>query len=149
MVTHMRVVLQRVIRGSVTVDGDVVGHVQKGYVALVGIAKGDTESAIDVMSQKVAVLRVFEDEAGKMNKSLLDVHGGCLVVSQFTLIADTTQGRRPFFGGAEAPDRARELCDRFAAKLREQGVAVETGRFAADMKVELVNDGPVTIVLDG
>jgi D-tyrosyl-tRNA(Tyr) deacylase len=145
----MRVVLQRVLHGSVAVDGEIVGRVQKGYVALVGIAKGDVESAIDAMAQKVAVLRVFEDEAGKMNKSLLDIQGGCLVVSQFTLIADTTQGRRPFFGGAEAPERARVMCDRFVAKLREQGVVVETGRFAADMKVELVNDGPVTIVLDG
>ena len=145
----MRVVLQRVRSGSVKVDGELVGSVGVGYVALVGIAKGDTEAAVDAMAQKVAVLRVFSDDAGKMNKSLIDIGGGCLVVSQFTLIADTTQGRRPFFGGAEAPERARAMCDRFAEALRGQGVTVTTGRFAADMLVELANDGPVTIVLDG
>lgn len=144
----MRVVLQRVKSGKVTVDGEVVGSVGLGYVALVGIAKGDTEKTIDGMAQKVALLRVFSDDAGKMNRSLIDVGGGCLVVSQFTLIADTTQGRRPFFGGAEAPERASAMCDRFAEQLRGQGVKVETGRFAADMLVELANDGPVTIVLD-
>ena len=145
----MRVVLQRVRSGSVKVDGEIVGRVGLGYVALVGIAKGDGESAIDAMAQKVAQLRVFSDDAGKMNRSLLDIGGGCLVISQFTLIADTTRGRRPFFGEAEAPERARAMCDRFADALRGHGVAVETGRFAADMLVELANDGPVTIVLDG
>ena len=145
----MRVVLQRVRSGSVKVDGEVVGKVGLGYVALVGIAKGDAEAAIDAMALKVAQLRVFPDEAGKMNRSLLDVGGGCLVISQFTLIADTGRGRRPFFGEAEAPERARAMCDRFADALRAQGVTVETGRFAADMLVELANDGPVTIALDG
>ncbi len=144
----MRVVLQRVRSGKVTVAGEVVGSVGVGYVALVGIAKGDSEEAIDGMARKVAQLRVFEDDAGKMNRSLIDVGGGCLVVSQFTLIADTTRGRRPFFGEAEAPERASAMCDRFAEQLRGQGVKVETGRFAADMLVELANDGPVTIVLD-
>jgi D-tyrosyl-tRNA(Tyr) deacylase len=145
----MRVVLQRVRSGSVKVDGEIVGSVGVGYVALVGIAKGDAESAIDAMAQKVAQLRVFSDDAGKMNRSLIDIGGGCLVISQFTLIADTTRGRRPFFGEAEAPNQARAMCDRFAEALRGQGVMVETGRFAADMLVELANDGPVTIVLDG
>ena len=145
----MRVVLQRVRSGSVKVDGEIIGSVGVGYVALVGIAKGDAESAVDAMAQKVGQLRVFSDDAGKMNRSLLDVGGGCLVISQFTLIADTTRGRRPFFGEAEAPERARAMCDRFAEGLRGQGVTVETGRFAADMLVELANDGPVTIVLDG
>ncbi len=145
----MRVVLQRVRSGSVTVEGEVVGRVGIGYVALVGIAKGDREEAVDGMAQKVAQLRVFADDAGKMNRSVLDVGGGCLVISQFTLIADTTRGRRPFFGEAEAPERARAMCDRFAEALRALGVKVETGRFAADMLVELANDGPVTIVLDG
>jgi len=145
----MRVVVQRVRRGEVRVDGEVVGSVAHGFVALVGIAKGDAESAVDAMAQKVALLRVFADDAGKMNRSLVDVGGGCLVISQFTLIADTSRGRRPFFGEAEAPERARLLCDRFAETLRAQGVTVASGRFAADMQVELVNDGPVTIVLDG
>lgn len=145
----MRVVVQRVRSGKVTVDGEVVGSVGLGFVALVGIAKGDSEAAVDAMAQKVALLRVFSDDAGKMNRSLIDVGGACLVVSQFTLIADTTRGRRPFFGEAEAPERARAMCDRFAEALKAQGITVATGRFAADMLVELANDGPVTIVLDG
>ena len=129
-------------------DGEVIGAVGRGYVALVGIAKGDTEQQVDTMATRVVQLRVFEDEAGKMNRSLIDVGGQLLAVSQFTLIADLSSGRRPFFGGAEGPERASVLVDRFVAAVRSFNVTVATGRFGADMKVALVNDGPVTIVLD-
>lgn len=145
----MRVVIQRAREGSVTVDGEVIGAIGRGYVLLVGIAAGDTEQQVDAMASKVVKLRIFEDEAGKMNHSLLDVGGACLVVSQFTLIADLTSGRRPFFGGAEAPARASVLVDRFTDAIRQFNVTVATGRFGADMKVALVNDGPVTIVMEG
>lgn len=144
----MRVVIQRAREGSVTVDGEVIGAIGRGYVLLVGIAAGDTDAQIDAMAAKVVQLRIFEDDAGKMNRSLLDVGGECLVISQFTLIADLSRGRRPFFGGAEAPNRASVLVDRFATAIRAFNVKVATGRFGADMKVALVNDGPVTIVMD-
>jgi D-aminoacyl-tRNA deacylase len=145
----MRVILQRVRRGSVTVDGRVTGAVDVGFVALVGVTHGDTEAQADVLAKKTANLRVFEDEAGKMNLSALDVGGGVLVVSQFTLYADTRKGRRPSFIDAAPPDIAAPLVDYYAERLRVEGIGrVEHGIFGAMMMVEIFNDGPVTIILD-
>lgn len=144
----MRVVVQRVAWAKVTVAGEVVGRIDAGLLALVGIGKGDDEATARAMAKKVVELRIFPDEADKMNSSLVDVGGGCLVVSQFTLYADTQRGRRPFFGDAEAPERASALCDVFAQAVKELGVTVATGRFGAMMDVELCNAGPVTIILD-
>jgi D-aminoacyl-tRNA deacylase len=145
----MRVVLQRVTRGSVTVAGQVVGAVDRGYVALVGVTQGDTESNADLLAKKTAHLRVFEDSEGKMNLSALEVGGGVLVISQFTLYADARKGRRPSFIDAAAPAVAAPLVERYAASLRAEGIArVENGIFGAMMTVEIINDGPVTILLD-
>ncbi|MCU0476619.1 MAG: D-aminoacyl-tRNA deacylase [Anaerolineae bacterium] len=145
----MRVILQRVSRGSVTVDGQVVGQVGLGYVALVGVAHADTPDDAALLAKKTAVLRVFEDEAGKMNKSILEVGGGVLAISQFTLYADLTAGRRPSFIGAARPEHALPLFDHYVACLRQEGVAsVATGVFGAMMQVEIHNDGPVTLTLD-
>ena len=145
----MRVILQRVQRGSVTVEGKVVGAVAQGYVALVGVTHGDSEAQADLLAKKTAHLRVFEDSDGKMNLSLLDVGGGVLVISQFTLYADARKGRRPSFIDAAAPALAAPLVERYAAALRAEGVQrIENGIFGAMMTVEIINDGPVTIVLD-
>jgi len=145
----MRVLLQRVQRGSVQVAGRVVGAVERGYVLLVGVTHGDGEAEADRLADKVAHLRVFEDEAGKMNLSLLDVSGGALVVSQFTLYANARRGRRPDFIAAAPPAIAEPLVAHFADALRAQGVRpVEEGVFGAHMQVEILNDGPVTILLD-
>jgi D-aminoacyl-tRNA deacylase len=145
----MRVLLQRVSKGSVTVDGEVVGAVGLGYVLLVGVGEGDTETEADGLAKKVVNLRVFPDEDGKFDRSLLDVHGGALVVSQFTLYADARKGRRPSFIGAAGPGVAEPLCDYFAERLRGLGVGVvTTGTFGASMRVEIVNEGPVTLWLD-
>jgi len=145
----MRVLLQRVSRASVTVAGNVNGAIDQGLVLLVGIGPGDGQAQADRMADKIVNLRIFNDEAGKFNRSLLDVGGGVLVVSQFTLYADARKGRRPSFTDAAAPDVASPLCDYFAAKLRELGVTqVGTGVFGAHMDVEIHNDGPVTIWLD-
>lgn len=145
----MRIVLQRVRRGSVTVDGAVTGAVEVGYVALVGVTHGDTPAEADLLARKTAHLRVFEDDAGKMNLSALDVGAGVLVVSQFTLYADARKGRRPSFIAAAAPEIAAPLVDYYAERLRAQGIQrVEHGVFGAMMLVEIENDGPVTILLD-
>jgi D-tyrosyl-tRNA(Tyr) deacylase len=145
----MRVVLQRVRRGSVTVDGAITGAVEHGYVALVGVTHGDTQAEAELLARKTAHLRVFEDDAGKMNRSALDVGGGVLVVSQFTLYADARKGRRPSFTDAAAPDIASPLVDYYAERLRVEGIErVEHGVFGAMMQVEIHNDGPVTIILD-
>ncbi len=145
----MRAVVQRVSEGSVTVDGQVVGAIEQGYVILLGVGHGDGEDQARRLAQKIAGLRVFEDEQGKFNRSLLDVGGGCLVVSQFTLYADARRGRRPSFTDAAPPDVAEPLVARFAALLREAGVPrVEMGVFGARMHVTIHNDGPVTIWLD-
>jgi D-tyrosyl-tRNA(Tyr) deacylase len=145
----MRVLLQRVKRGSVTVDGRVVGAVDGGFVALVGVTHTDTPADAALLARKTAVLRVFEDDQGKMNLSPLDVGGGVLVVSQFTLYADTRKGRRPSFVDAAPPETAAPLVEAYAASLRAEGIArVEMGVFGAMMTVEIVNDGPVTIWLD-
>lgn len=144
----MRAVVQRVTRGQVTVEGEVVGRIGRGYVVLLGVSREDTPEAADYMAEKVAGLRVFEDEAGKLNLSIQDVGGEVLAVSQFTLYGDVRKGRRPGFDRAGRPEVAEPLYERFVAKLREYGIAVETGRFQTHMAVELVNDGPVTILLD-
>ena len=144
----MRAVLQRVTEASVEVDGRVVGRVGRGFLILLGVAEGDTDADLDQLAARVPVLRVFDDAEGKLNLSLQDVGGGALVVSQFTLLADTRKGRRPSYTGAMRPDVAAPMVDAFAARLRAQGLPVEQGVFGAHMKVSLVNDGPVTLVLD-
>lgn len=145
----MRILLQRVTRGRVTVDGRVTGAVERGFVALVGVTHGDTEAEAELLARKTAHLRVFEDDDGKMNRSALETGGGVLVVSQFTLYADTRKGRRPSFIQAAAPDTAAPLVQHYAACLQREGIArVEHGVFGAMMQVEIHNDGPVTIWLD-
>lgn len=141
--------LQRVSRGSVTVAGEVVGEVGLGYVLLVGVGEGDTQAEADRLAEKVVNLRLFSDENGKFDRSLLDVGGGALVVSQFTLYGDARKGRRPSFVAAARPEVAEPLCTYFAEKLKGLGVGVvTTGRFGASMRVELVNEGPVTLMLE-
>lgn len=144
----MRVVLQRVNRATVSIDQQVVGQIKKGYLLLVGIAPDDTEQTLDWMARKIINLRVFEDDAGKMNRSLADVNGAILSVSQFTLYADVKHGNRPGFSKAAKPEVAAPLYDRFNEKLRALGTTVETGRFGANMQVDLENDGPVTIIYE-
>ena len=145
----MRVLLQRVTQASVAIDGQVVGAIDAGYLLLTGIGPDDTEVVVERMAKKIAGLRLFADEQGRFDQSLLDVGGGALVVSQFTLFGDTRKGRRPSFVGAAAPGHAAPLCEAFAQALHAAGVSrVETGRFGADMQVSLVNDGPVTMWLD-
>ena len=145
----MRIVLQRVERASVAVDSAIVGEIGVGLLALVGIAEGDTEASIERAAEKTAALRIFRDDQGRFDRSVRDVGGAVLVVSQFTLLADTRKGNRPSFALAARPERAGPLVDRYVAALRGLSVEVATGCFGADMRVELVNDGPVTIVLDG
>jgi D-aminoacyl-tRNA deacylase len=144
----MRAVLQRVTRASVTVDGSIVGQIGVGWLVLLGVAKGDLDDDSDRLADKVAVLRAFEDDAGKMNRSVAEAGGSVLVVSQFTLLADCRGGRRPSFTDAADPVEAEQLYLRFVERLRASGLPVETGVFRADMKVELLNDGPVTFLLD-
>jgi D-tyrosyl-tRNA(Tyr) deacylase len=144
----MRLVLQRVTSGKVSVEGKTVASIGPGLVILLGIAPGDSETQARILAEKVAYLRIFEDEQGKMNRSLLEVGGEAIVVSQFTLYADTRKGRRPSFTDAAQPDLARPLVERFAALLRELGVPTQTGEFGAHMLVEIANDGPVTIILE-
>jgi len=144
----MRVVIQRVRRASVSVDGQVVGAIGAGLVILVGVREGDAEAQAAWLAQKVAHLRIFEDENGKMNRSLLEMGGSALVVSQFTLYGDAQHGRRPSFSEAARPEVAEPLIARFAELLRAEGVRVETGVFQAMMLVEIHNDGPVTLVID-
>lgn len=139
----MRAVLQRVASARVSVGGNVVGEIGPGLLVLLGVAPGDTEAEVRWMARKVEDLRIFPDEAGRMNRSLREVGGRALVISQFTLYGDVTGGRRPFFGGAASPDLAEPLYERFADALQAQ-----RGQFGANMQVELVNDGPVTLVID-
>ncbi len=143
----MRVVVQRSKQSRVTIDGKVNGSIDHGYVLLVGFTEGDNEAIIDKMINKIVNLRIFEDDQGKMNLSILDVNGSILSISQFTLYANCKEGRRPSFTEALNPTDATKLYDLFNEKLREY-VIVETGIFGADMKVEIYNDGPVTILLD-
>lgn len=144
----MRAVLQRVTTGSVTVENEVVAQIGLGYVILLGIGPDDTPEIARELAEKAAYLRVFEDEAGKMNLSLLDVNGQAIVVSQFTLYADTSRGRRPSFINAAKPDLAEPLVDVFAERLREFSIATQQGVFGAHMVVDIRNDGPVTILLE-
>lgn len=144
----MRVVLQRSGPANVKVDGEVTGKIDKGYVLLVGITHTDTEEDVDYVVKKIANLRLWEDEEGKMNRSILEVGGDILSVSQFTLYGDTKKGRRPSFINAARPEQAEPLWQSFNEKLKEQGLQVQTGIFGAMMDVELVNDGPVTIIVE-
>jgi D-tyrosyl-tRNA(Tyr) deacylase len=145
----VRAVVQRVSAAQVTVDGAVRAEIGAGLCNLLGVARGDTAADAERLAGKVARLRIFENEDGKFDRSLLDTGGRALVVSQFTLIADTAKGNRPSFTEAAAPETAERLYEAFAAALGDLGVGVQTGVFGARMAVELVNDGPVTIVLDG
>jgi len=144
----MRAVVQRVTRASVTVDDEITGEIGHGLLVLLGVAGDDTESDADYLADKIARLRIFEDEAGKMNLSVVDAGGSVLAVSQFTLYGDVRRGKRPSFDAAARPERARELYEYFVGKIRAAGLRCETGRFQAMMNVELVNAGPVTILLD-
>jgi len=144
----MRAVVQRVKRAEVRVDAEVVGRIGFGFVVLLGVGKDDTEAAGDALAEKIANLRVFNDAEGKMNRSLLEAGGQALCVSQFTLYGDCRKGRRPSYDQAAAPDQALPLFEYFVRSLRTRGIPTETGRFRAMMDVELVNDGPVTLLLD-
>lgn len=145
----MKVVLQRCSRAEVRIDGEIAGRIGRGFMLLVGITDGDTIQEADLLAKKVAQMRVFEDAEGKMNLGLKEVNGAILSISQFTLYADCKKGNRPSFIRAARPEIAEPLYDYFNERLRtEYGLQVETGRFGADMKVEFINDGPVTILLD-
>lgn len=144
----MRAILQRVRRAHVSVDGVIVGQIEQGMVVLLGIAATDTPQDLDWLVGKVAELRFFEDSDGKMNLSVADVGGAALVVSQFTLFGDCRKGRRPSFIDAARPEQAEAMYLQFCTALRTRGIPVSTGRFRADMQLELVNDGPVTLILD-
>lgn len=145
---RMKVILQRVTHASCVVDEQVTGEIKDGYMALVGISTEDQEDILEKMADKVVNLRVFSDEEGKMNRSLLDVKGEILSISQFTLYADAKKGRRPSFTHAAKPDVSLPMYNQFNELLKAKGVHVETGIFGADMKISLLNDGPVTIILD-
>ena len=144
----MRAVVQRVSHADVTVDNEIVGRAGQGLLVLIGVGKGDTEKDAKYLAEKIVNLRIFEDEAQKMNLSLLDIKGDVLAVSQFTLYGDVRKGRRPGFDQAAPPDEANRLYEEFVAACRALGAPVQTGVFQADMKVSLINDGPVTILLD-
>ena len=145
----MKAVVQRVFNSEVVCDGSTVGSISQGLLILLGVCRGDTQKEADIMASKVANLRIFRDENDKMNLSLLDINGQALAVSNFTLCADTSHGRRPSFIEAEDPDKANALYERFCEKLIENGVEkVEKGVFGGDMQVSLINQGPVTIILD-
>jgi D-tyrosyl-tRNA(Tyr) deacylase len=144
----MRAVLQRVSRARVLTEGRVLGQIARGFVVLLGVAQGDTEADAAKLADRILGIRVFADSAGKMNCALAAVRGELLVVSQFTLLADTDSGRRPSFTHAASPEDARRLYEHFLSLVRKDNTKVETGEFGATMEVELVNDGPVTIILD-
>ena len=144
----MKALLQRVTKASVSVDDEVVGRIGQGLVVLLGVAAGDTKRDADYLAQKITNLRIFSDDEGKFNLSALEINGELLVVSQFTLLADTRKGRRPSFVNAAPPDQARELCHYFVEQARATGLKVATGQFQEHMLVEIQNDGPVTILLD-
>ena len=144
----MRVVLQRVSHASVTVEEKVIGQIQRGFLLLVGVTHDDAIEDMEYLVRKIVQMRIFEDEEGKLNRSIQDISGEILSVSQFTLYADTKKGNRPSFSKAAPGDVAIEMFEQFNGLLRDTGIPVETGQFGADMKVELLNDGPVTILLD-
>ena len=144
----MRLLIQRVSKASVKVEGECVGKINKGFLVFLGITHGDTKDNVDYLVNKLYNLRVFEDENKKMNLSIKDINGEILIVSQFTLYADTSHGNRPSFINAAKPDEANELYEYFIEKAKQTGLKIEPGIFGADMKVELLNDGPVTILLE-
>ena len=144
----MKLLLQRVTHASVTVEDKIVGEIGRGFVLLLGVTHADTQQEADWLANKVAGIRLFEDDQGKMNASLADVDGAFLVVSQFTLYGDARKGRRPSFTEAARPEQAEPLVDYFCEKLRENGFTVATGIFGADMQVEIHNDGPVTLMIE-
>ena len=144
----MKVVLQRVAHASVTVDEKVIGKIQRGFLLLVGVTHDDAMDDMEYLVRKIVQMRIFEDEEGKLNRSIQDIGGEILSVSQFTLYADTKKGNRPSFSKAAPGDVALKMFEQFNGLLRDTGIPVETGQFGADMKVELLNDGPVTILLD-
>ncbi|MBW4056070.1 MAG: D-tyrosyl-tRNA(Tyr) deacylase [Proteobacteria bacterium] len=144
----MKAVIQRVTSATVTVEGQTVGQIGPGIMVLLGVEKGDAAAQADWLTEKIINLRIFSDDAGKMNRSLTDINGGLLVVSQFTLAGNCTKGRRPSFDTAAPPDEGKRLYDYFVAAARRTGLPVETGIFQADMQVALVNDGPVTFILE-
>jgi D-aminoacyl-tRNA deacylase len=144
----MRAVIQRVSRARVTVNGETTGEIGRGLLVLLGVGREDTESDAIYLAEKISGLRIFEDEHGKMNRSLLDVGGSILAVSQFTLYGDVRRGKRPSFDAAAPPEKARQLYEFFLEQLRAAGLRCETGKFQEMMRVELVNEGPVTILLD-
>jgi D-tyrosyl-tRNA(Tyr) deacylase len=144
----VRAVLQRVSRAQVSVNGEITGQIGPGLLVLLGVGRDDTEADATYLAHKIAALRIFEDEDGKMNRSVQDVGGSVLAVSQFTLYADVRRGKRPSFDAAAAPEKARQLYEFFVEQIRASGLRCQTGRFQEMMKVELVNEGPVTILLD-
>lgn len=144
----MRALIQRVAEASVSVHGNVIGQSGPGLLILICAMQGDAEAQADQLAAKISKLRIFKDESGKMNRSILDIGGSALVVSQFTLAADTSRGNRPGFSAAAAPGEGKSLYEYFANQLKSQGIPVETGEFGADMQVALINDGPVTIWMD-
>jgi len=144
----LRAVVQRVSRAAVYVEGEEIGSIGRGLVVLLGVGNEDDEKDVNWLAEKVIHLRIFEDRAGKMNRSLLDVQGAALVVSQFTLYGDCRKGRRPGFSNAAEPSRAQSLYEKFVDKVRSFGISAQTGQFQSRMQVELVNDGPVTLLLD-
>jgi len=144
----MIAVLQRVKRASVTVEGTLIGNIERGLLVYLGVERGDGPADLDYIADKVRFLRIFADDKGRMNLDVREAGGAVLVVSQFTLLADCRKGRRPGFSGAEAPEKAEEFYRFFIKSLRGKGLAVEEGRFGADMEVESLNDGPVTMLLD-
>ena len=144
----MKAILQRVKRASVTADGEPAGKCEKGLMILLGVLKGDEQNDADLLAEKISKLRIFDDAEGRLNLSVKDVEGGALVVSNFTLAADYKKGNRPDYFGAEAPARANELYEYFADALRKRGIHTETGKFGAEMFIDMVADGPVTIDMD-
>ena len=144
----MRAVIQRVSEARVRVEGEIIGEIGVGFLVLLGVERGDTEKEAEYLANKVAGLRVFEDKEDKMNLSLADINGAALVVSQFTLLGDCRKGRRPGFSNAALPELAIPLYESFTRLLSESGIVTQTGQFQADMQVELINDGPVTLLLD-
>ncbi len=144
----MRAVVQRVSQGNVDIEDKRVGEIEEGLVVLLGVGEGDTSEDVEYLADKIANLRIFSDDEGKMNLSILDKEGELLIISQFTLYGDCRQGRRPSFYQAATPDEANKLYQEFVAKVKELGLKVETGEFKKEMKVSLVNEGPVTILLD-
>ncbi len=144
----MRAVVQRVKSANVKVNEKIIGQIEHGILLLLGVEESDNDKDLEYMSDKVPNLRIFEDENGKMNKSLLDIQGSILVISQFTLLGDARKGRRPSFIAAAQPDKAIPMYEKYINTMKEKGIHTQAGEFGADMKVELINDGPVTIMID-